>query len=629
MFKPPRLPLDPFQNLPWPVELPFSIPDSLVILCIGNPTDSALSALLSESHCQQLVLIATNVSLNIDHSSLPPNCYVRILKTKAPLNVHDAGAVRLAALLEGAVALSRSWRASTSPPPFLELQENSKGGFDNLPPTPPSSKSKRRNSLLPSSTSIHSHSASYRATLNNRPFDAIVNFMPSLAEVPSEKALLKNAILVTTISQPFLAPVSNLTPPVPSFMSQSPNRPSSRASLTPSTLSVGSTGSKSSVNTTGSRLSKMFNRPGQGWPATTSASAPQTPLNQSRDSLPYINHHPRASSSSSIRNVNPFLQSLTSVGQKAHIIHVIPTPVYSKRICTSIEQFLMSFSFSNTMSPGKLRLMSAPVRCNSTRLCFTGMGSSSHTNQKPVSYLVPSTLLPALPSSPSSVQCPSIIQLVLGGSLDPTPKQDNTAHPHPMRTWISSAEDIMIVTADSEPRFMAEPRPPPPVFDERARAISGPTFSSSPNMGEHVVAPSPRQVRRLSQSLRRTSLENSMVISQEPKLKAVDKALPKSPPPAWNHPKNGIGLPTPPDSDDGTISLASTISSPQTDPGVVASSMSSRSQKRRSVFGLFGGGKRDLPSQASTPGASQNTTPTASPKRLRKAPSWLHFGKVR
>ncbi|PPQ79722.1 hypothetical protein CVT26_016027, partial [Gymnopilus dilepis] len=127
-----RLPLDPFtadagetqwnlKRMVWEVDLERSGVHrsrvlQRVILVLGEPQPSDILPLITSPHLtHSLVLIATHSprSLAIPApapATLPPGPAVRVLRLPAPLNVHDAGALRLVNFLERAQRVARLWR---------------------------------------------------------------------------------------------------------------------------------------------------------------------------------------------------------------------------------------------------------------------------------------------------------------------------------------------------------------------------------------------------------------------------------------------------------------------------------------------------------------------------------------
>ena len=156
---------------------------------------------------------------------LPPGPIptVRVLRLASPLSVEDAGAVRLVSTLEWAERVARFWRAFGSSSLGAVCYEEAKKdipipvpglspGFVGIPLSSPESRSfisrkglpiiakARRVNSLPGYISTGSLPPTDPL---QRPFDAILNYPPRDV---AEKDVLKQAILVATITKPFLAP---------------------------------------------------------------------------------------------------------------------------------------------------------------------------------------------------------------------------------------------------------------------------------------------------------------------------------------------------------------------------------------------------------------------------------------
>ncbi|KAI8972854.1 hypothetical protein BD414DRAFT_517831 [Trametes punicea] len=250
VFKP-RFPFDPFSGAaaaalgePWFLKIDALLTATAyqrrnVILVLGAPSLRELAPLLQSRHLtKSLVILATHNPPDIPHIVLPT---VRILHLSAPLALEDAGAVRFVNVLEWAERIARAWRkhggsgvlelseeldigAELAPPSVLRFN-----GSQSTPASPGSSTTQLSSDTLSSSSRpssiLRPHSSSSGNLLlrsrqasqslpkpdpSQRPFDALINFLPGNV---SDKALLKNSILVTTISRPFL--VSNGPAPPP------------------------------------------------------------------------------------------------------------------------------------------------------------------------------------------------------------------------------------------------------------------------------------------------------------------------------------------------------------------------------------------------------------------------------
>ncbi|KAI0087380.1 hypothetical protein BDY19DRAFT_955435 [Irpex rosettiformis] len=246
VFKP-KFPFDPFVAAdvrePWFIRAdslpsPHAHPRRDVLLVLGSPSTKDLDALLSSKHlANSLLVIVTHQPPEIPHTALPT---VRILKLNNSLELEHAGAVRFVNILEWAERVARLWRKYGGYG-AAELTEDSDGrehlpppkfwrfrGSQSVPPSPRSSASNlstsrgsvssgflapdgdQRPQSRPHSFSSRILNRARQVSLpavdpSQRPFDALINFLPK--DVP-DKALLKQAILVTTISRPFLIATS-------------------------------------------------------------------------------------------------------------------------------------------------------------------------------------------------------------------------------------------------------------------------------------------------------------------------------------------------------------------------------------------------------------------------------------
>ncbi|KAI9441274.1 hypothetical protein H4582DRAFT_1810489 [Lactarius indigo] len=327
----PRLPTDPFSNNAFRQRDPIvlnaerlfhtastSHPRRDVILVLGVPSTKDLAPLFnSERLAFSLLIIASHQPPLVPPKVQPA---VRVLRLTEPLGLEQAGAIRFVNTLEWAERVARVWRkeggigvrelaesdqdgfgALTPPPKFLGLGQHSKSN----PPSPVSSTSHLDSaaSSAPTGSSLGKRSFFKKLSLRSeralpspdssqRPFDALINFLPHNI---SDKSLLKQAILVTTISRPFLVAA---TPPSHS----PPTRPSA------------------------SKRGSMFSR-------ISIYSMPPTPPLGSRDSL------------NSLVTGTPFSQSPQIKPRLVHLLPPRPRNSVANRVLHSIESFLLSFSF--------------------------------------------------------------------------------------------------------------------------------------------------------------------------------------------------------------------------------------------------------------------------------------------
>ncbi|KZV97180.1 hypothetical protein EXIGLDRAFT_764635 [Exidia glandulosa HHB12029] len=289
----PNLPLDPFEQMEphfgraaWLLD-----PDVLddfaassatqrdVLLVVGEPTPESLRPLLTSTHlAHSLVIVATSNAF--DAQTLCPVEWtrpsVRILRLDSPLQVQDGGGARFIHVLEWAERVARVWRAN--PDSKQRVIERFEADDDLVPGraangggqghalsqktsdaslrsawlTPPSlhghgspSSSPRTSVVMMESPNASASSlpvpSSFRAPKgqrrpsnlphadpSKRPFDALLNFMPPQS-ILSPKGLLKQAIMVTTLSRPFLTvPVTTPRPPPSQRHSQAGTLPGPR-----------------------------------------------------------------------------------------------------------------------------------------------------------------------------------------------------------------------------------------------------------------------------------------------------------------------------------------------------------------------------------------------------------------
>ncbi|CCL98211.1 uncharacterized protein FIBRA_00205 [Fibroporia radiculosa] len=175
-----------------------SPPRQYIILVIGNPTYHELSPLfLSGYYAQSLVIIASHQPPNIPHIVMPA---LRILRLASPLTTETTGAARFASVLAWAEHSSYDWRKYGGSGASEQSEEEDHWELfgEHLSPNlphPPRSRYRRNPSI--------SHPSFPQETCINRPFDAVLNFLPTNI-LDSEHAVLKHIILTSTISRPFL-----------------------------------------------------------------------------------------------------------------------------------------------------------------------------------------------------------------------------------------------------------------------------------------------------------------------------------------------------------------------------------------------------------------------------------------
>lgn len=179
-----------------------------------------MAALLaSHSLVHSLVIFASHDPPTLPSGSVPA---VRVLRLTSPLAVEDTGAVRLVSTLEWAERVARAWRAygsdgadifwydeatkdtsALSPGPFSRQSARiPSGSVESL--NKPSRSMKGLPDLIRRRLSTSSTSSPPPVDPSQRPFDAILNY---IVHDIAEKHVLKQVILVTSITRPFLSPI--------------------------------------------------------------------------------------------------------------------------------------------------------------------------------------------------------------------------------------------------------------------------------------------------------------------------------------------------------------------------------------------------------------------------------------
>ncbi|KAF8574354.1 hypothetical protein K439DRAFT_1665461 [Ramaria rubella] len=240
-FTPPQFPLDPFpiSKVLWAMD-PSTLPvhgelsfQSKIILVLGEPPLDAIAPLLTSPHLvSSLVVLATARSYTIPPNTSPA---VALLRLGVPLASSESAAYRLVAVFQWAERVASAWKAHPAPPQFQELMEDGTTagyitppqrtswfgpapnmGSKSTPPSPASSQLGLSSTLTPPSSraskraSVISRTPSSAISVNTgsntrfkqRAFDALFDFLPPDAP---DRHLLKHAILVTTVSRPFLS----------------------------------------------------------------------------------------------------------------------------------------------------------------------------------------------------------------------------------------------------------------------------------------------------------------------------------------------------------------------------------------------------------------------------------------
>ncbi|KAI0355953.1 hypothetical protein OH77DRAFT_1478877 [Trametes cingulata] len=584
VFKP-RFPLDPFAGAsvtalgePWFLRVDALLSATscqrrnVIFVLGGTPLDLSpslkeLAPLLQSRHlAQSLIILATHNPPEIPHVVLPT---VRILHLSAPLALEDAGAVRFVNVLEWAERVARAWRkhggtgvlelseeldidSELTPPSVLRFT-----GSQSTPASPGSSSTHLSSESLLSSrpSSIFRPPSSSGTSLfrgrqtsqslprpdpSQRPFDVLINFLPDHV---SDKALLKNSILVTTISRPFL-------------VSNGPATPAASRSRT--------TSSSSSRFQRPQSIFNAFSR------SASSVYLPPTPPYQSGESLSLPSTPPPPPA-------------------KALLVHLLPAPPANaqpgarRKLVESMESFLVSFAFQ-ALSPGA--------------------ANGGETLERARPYVMQmSTFCEPVGCEPGVADWGdwTVADVVLSGALDaeacPSPGLSSGMNPGvgtgvstskgkhrasamakskaaARRAWIGAAADLVIMppSDDASPLFSPDAglgvgHPPPaalrpdsyfphhaPRAFEAGRSTSAPLLSAEWASGRPHSHPQTSHSQSLSSSLSRQ-------ISPSPRSKDVSQE--------YGNAATG-GLPTPPHSEESE----ECGSTPSEDPRSPGSSLS-------------------------------------------------------
>lgn len=531
-------------------------------------------------HSLQLV---TSLLIIASHRppAIPPTTQpaVRILRLRTPIAVEDTGATRLVSVLEWAEQTARQWRR-TPGPRHQEMMEELSGSpslknqrstgqlrysiIDTPDTTPISSESH-----LPSTAHLRSaprshapkNSHSARASMRRqsalplpatnpeqRPFDAILNFIPPDI---SDKAVLKHAILVTTLTRPYLITV-NTRAPATRFWSESARMPTSTGTST-------TPGNKrwslfrSAASTTSLNADVKSEIGGVRRDRTGSVSYQSMSNNSTVSSSRSIHALARCRNSRIVH----LLPSTTKVTQALSLQAYMQTQA---RLIRSIEAFLLSFSF--------------PVRA-------PGSSPLDPENARAKPYILPASALSDVLSFAPSLRADAgdensatqsqwtMGELVLSGALDmhvfeddallsevARGKKKDSGLTHDWmshRAWIAGVNDI-VVTATANPAVNAQPvinvqastaqvriptrKPVSPRIDKRL-----PTPPSEASKGVYLTP-------NYSQSNRRHEAKTTHSHAQPIHSTSPHKSQPYTRQNVQN--SSTFGLPTPPDSDEAS-----------------------------------------------------------------------------
>ncbi|KZS87246.1 hypothetical protein SISNIDRAFT_471101 [Sistotremastrum niveocremeum HHB9708] len=555
----PRLPLDPFaadpaipsrssalypETQPWKLDVDRLPPLHLtrlqrnVLLVLGDPTVNQLAPLLTSPHLiSSLVIIAVSPDVQIH---IPPYVKpaVRVLRLKSPIAIQDYGATRLVDVLEWAERLVRIWRHR----PIHDVQELNE--LDHPHAVVHVAPSRRHNSYMydkkspgsslpgasvlvkesprPAPKSRKSSTALPPLDPSQQPFDVLINFLPATG-IP-DKALLKNAILVTTISRPFLIAAS------PMVASSIP-RPRSQ-SFRPSTASDSRRWSffkSSGKNTSSPSLAPPGISPNLPTPSHSASSLPTPSSSVSLFSNPYF---------ASVRGTMSMVRS--------RIIHVVPSPplhphrhTYTRlqneakmKLVASIESFLLSFASSAALREGQLFAGARPYLVDSVSFSNDTINTSSDGGDWSLAEILLSGGLDVDPSNPEDEYNNTFRRAWMPGVSDLTfVGPSHSSAQAPSRSTTMETETEMLLSESRTPSMYSDtPPPPPPKEDQSPARKAGPYLTTT-------APPS-----RISRG--RTSMSTDR-----------DRN--------WDTGVNAGGLPTPPDSDRDESSRGS----PDREPG--------------------------------------------------------------
>ncbi|KAI0763456.1 hypothetical protein BD413DRAFT_582539 [Trametes elegans] len=600
-FKP-RFPLDPFVGAsasapgePWflKVDALFAAtacqrPNVIFVLggashipfaslrCAHSPSAPSLkelAPLLQSRHlANSLVILATHNPPDIPQIVLPT---VRILHLSAPLALEDAGAIRFVNVLEWAERVARTWRrhggtgvlqlseevdihSELVPPTALRTN-----GLQSMPSSPGSSTSRlSTESTLPSRPSSFFRPQSPASSTflprlrqgshslpqpdpSQRPFDVLINFLPDHV---SDKAMLKNSILVTTISRPFL--VSNCPAP-----------PAARSR-------TASSSSTSRFNRSQSFF-RSFSR------SSSSVYLPPTPPYQSGESLTLTQLPPPPP-------------------MKALLIHLLPAspagvPSSARRkLVQSMESFLVSFALQ-AVTPssigGEMLERARPYVMEATTFgdavgCEPGVADWGDWTVADV--VLSGTLDADATPSPAGIKAGVGMAASPGTGKGRAIPKSKTSR----RAWIAAAADLIILPSPDESSTLSpeagfghgsRPRPdsyfvqkPPRAFVKDGRSTSAPLLSSDTSPGRpHSHPQTPHSI---SSALSRQLSPNSGYSRTTP-----DAGAPSS------YGSVLSGLPTPPhseESDGGSVDAPSSPRGPRSIGSLSGSGKSERSSKK-------------------------------------------------
>ncbi|KIK80148.1 hypothetical protein PAXRUDRAFT_159430 [Paxillus rubicundulus Ve08.2h10] len=433
----PKYPWDPFARLhtirePWMLKLENVVAATSevrrdVVLVLGAPKLRDISPIFqSPQLASSLLIIASHQPPTIQEPTLSVLPAICILRLNTPLAVEANGAVRLVTVLECAERVSRIWRKNGGPG-IREIRESKTGLHpDAIPynlfkvldsgsasPSPLSSneglENSRPSSFISTSRSIVGSRSRRSSTAqlpaadpSQRPLDVILNFLPHGLV---DRASLKQSILVTTLSRPYLVALC------PASSSQLTSKPSE------------------------SRRSSFLRR-------SVLHDSPSPPTLGSRDSLETNSTHLSFPTSTPL-TTSRLLHILAHSG-KSH--------VEQEKLIHNMESFQLSFSQPPSLGmkqPDALETATAylvPVTALREVVC----------------YAPPQTPFTSSRAERRAATAEwTVADLVLSGVLDPLSNPGQAPYTGP-RAWISSAADFSFTPETGMgPAF--SPLPPTPL----------------------------------------------------------------------------------------------------------------------------------------------------------------------
>ena len=356
------------------------------------PTLEDITPVLHSSQLSgALIILASHELLSVPTSVCAATCLIRL---NTPVTNGRNDSLRFAAILQCAEHISRVWRknggsgAREIKEPETGLSPSSVPANLFLAPGPDSMSSPARLSIISSVSFFASSTPLPPPDPSQRAFDAILNFIP---DGMNDLAVMKQSILVTSLSRPYLTPA---------YLASSPSH---KSTIAPSRRSI-------------------FRR---------------------KSALPLSTISPADS-----------FQSVPTPLPKSHILHILPGAgnVYlsQENLLRSMESFQLSFAYPPSLSmkrPGTLPHAVAfivPVAALREVVRYTPPSQmASHTSS--LCSHDPSASSTASSSSHVARQAIAtewtVVDILLSGVLDVQANPGSVPHAGP-RAWIGGAADV-------------------------------------------------------------------------------------------------------------------------------------------------------------------------------------------